>query len=246
MRILATLLVVGLVGTAFAAPDTKLKPKPKKVSKTSKTSKTTKARSTAASARQLINTLKTRRLTLNFKKASLDDFIKFVRAAVGINIVLQKAVISKEFDPDAVEISLRLDNIRVLDALKLAFEPLDLGMIVKGNVLFITTKKAARGKPVLYIYDISTLIMKIRDFPAPDINIYPSGYEAPEPDEPEIHQAMESSDEVAEMIRTFVAPDTWEDEGISMMVFKRQIFIRQYPAVQRQVARFIRQLDGLR
>ncbi|MCZ6786836.1 MAG: hypothetical protein O7E54_06685, partial [Planctomycetota bacterium] len=157
-----------------------------------------------------------------------------------------KAVISKEFDPDAVEISLRLENIRVLDAMKLALEPLDLAMTVKGNVLFITTKKAARGKPVLAIYDISTLIMQIRDFPAPDINIYPSGYEPPEPDEPEIHQALESSDEVAEMIRNFVAPDTWEDEGISMMVFRRQIFIRQYPAVQRQVARFIRQLDGLR
>ncbi len=245
MRTLATLLIVGLVGTAVAAPDTKIKPKPKKV-KTSKTTKASKARSAAASARQLVNTLKTRRMTFRFEKASLDEFVKFVRASVGINIVVQKAVISKEFDPDVVEISLRLENIRVLDAMKLALEPLDLAMIVKGNVLLITTKKAARGKPVLAIYDISTLIMPIRDFPAPDINIYPSGYEPPEPDEPEIHQAMESSDEIAEMIRTFVAPDTWEDEGISMMVFKRQIFIRQYPAVQRQVARFIRQLDGLR
>ena len=88
--------------------------------------------------------------------------------------------------------------------------------------------------------------MVIRDFPAPDINIYPSSYEPPDPPEPEVHQAVESADELAELVRQFTGRETWEDEGIRISVFRRHLFIRQYPKVHREIRRFLAAVRGLR
>ena len=237
MRILAALLVFALVGPALAGPKAKA---------TSKKTIRRPRETIAKSSRALINKLTTRKLTFHFKKASVTEFLKYVRAAVGVNIVVMRGTLAKEgIDLDALEIDLELNNVRAIDALKLALGPLELGLKAKGNILIITTKKDAKGKPTLVVYDIASLMFAIRDFPAPDINVYPTSYEPPEPDEPEVHQGFESSDEVAEMVRNFVAQDTWEDEGITIMVFRRHLFIRQYPSVHRKIARFLHTLQGL-
>ncbi|MHC4954589.1 MAG: hypothetical protein ACYTGZ_11940 [Planctomycetota bacterium] len=200
-----------------------------------------------SSARQLVNTLQQRRISVKFDAASLDDVVKYVHAATGINIVVRKHKIAADGgDADAIEISLKVRNVTVLDFLKLAFEPQDLGLAVRNNVLLITSKKDARGKPVLRMYDVSHLLVQIRDFPAPDINVYPSSFEPPEAPEPEIHQAVESSEEIAELIRNFVGQGTWEDEGVALHVFRRHLFVRTYPKVHRQVAHFLVQLNALR
>ena len=200
-----------------------------------------------SSAAQLVNTLKMRRISVKFDGATLDEVVKYVRAATGINIVVRKNKISADGgDADAIEVTINVRNVSVLDFLKLAFEPQELGLAVRKNVLLITSKRDSRGKPVLRMYDIAHLLVQIRDFPAPDINIYPSSYEPPEPPEPEIHQAVESSEEVAELVRNFVGQGTWEDEGVNIHVFRRHLFIRTYPKVHLQVSRFLTQLNALR
>ena len=145
-------------------------------------------------------------------------------------------------DVDAIEVSLTVNNVRVSDVLALTLEQHELGFVIKGNVLLITSKKDARGKPVLKIYSVAHLLVPIRDFPAPDINIYPSSYEQPEPPEPEIHQTYESSDELAELVRNFTGQETWENEGVNLTVFRKHLFIRTYPSVHCEIARFLAML----
>jgi len=237
MRILATLLLGLLVLPGFAGPET-APAKPKK-----KPPVQTKIRS----AKQLINFLETRRISAKFEKATLDQVVSYLRKATGINVVVMKARIEKDGgDADAIEISLEVDKVSIRDFLKLAFEPHGLGLAVRGNLLVITSKKAARGKPVLVVYDISEALIQIRDFPAPDINVYPSSYEPPEPPEPEIHQAVESSEELAEMVRQFCGKETWEDEGVSLTPFRRHLFVRQYPHVHSEIRRFLAAVRALR
>jgi len=221
MRIIAALSLLALLATpGFAAPP---------------------------AAQQLVNTLRQRRISVKFDAASLDDVVKYIQAATGINIVVRKHKISADGgDADAIEIGLKVRNVTVLDFLKLAFEPHDLGLAVRNNVLLITSKKDARGKPKLRMYDVSHLLVQIRDFPAPDINIYPSNFEPPEAPEIEVHQAVESSEEIAELVRTFVGQGTWEDEGVAIHVFRRHLFVRTYPSVHRKVAHLLVQLNALR
>ena len=239
MRILAVLLALLVSSVSVAGPGpSSTKPKTK--------SKASKARTTRKQYQSLINKLTTRKITVKLEKRSLTDFLKFVRVAADINIVVDKpALLKEDIDPDAIEIDLELRNVKVIDALKIALQPLNLALKVKGNVLLITTKKAARGKPVLVIYSVATLLFPIRDFPAPDMNLRPSGYEPPEPEEAEVHQAIESADELAELVRQFAGQETWENEGIQITVFRRHLFIRQYPDVHRQISRLLQQLQGL-
>ena len=210
-----------------------------------KTSKAPKAKAStnASNARSVANVLETRRLSVKLEKATLKQFVDYVRAATGLNIVVNKARIDKDGgDVESIEITLDVKDVKVSDALKLALQPHDLGMTVKGNVLLITSKKDARGKPVLKIYSVAHLLVQIRDFPAPDVNIYPSNYEPPEPPEPEVQQTYESSEELAELIRQFTGRETWEDEGVNLTVFRKHLFIRTYPKVHTEIARFLAQL----
>lgn len=235
MRILSAVALAALAALpGYAGPE----PAPKK-----KAPKKARASTNTSSARSVANVLDTRRISVKLEKASLDQFLGYVRAATGLNIVLNKARIDKDGgDAESIEISLDVKNVKVADALKLALEPHDLGMIVKGNVLLITSKKAARGKPVLKIYSVAHLLVQIRDFPAPDVNIYPSNYEPPEPPEPEVQQTYESSEELAELIRQFTGSETWEDEGVNLTVFRKHLFIRTYPKVHAEIGRFLAQL----
>jgi hypothetical protein len=220
MRILAVLLVTLLATSTYARP---------------------------RASKALLNTLQTRRISVKFEKATLDQFVRYVRLAAGINIVVRKDRIERDGgDPDAIEITLKVNDVRLIDVLRLGLETQDLGLAVRGNVLLITSKRDARGKPVLVVYDVADILIPIRDFPGPDINVYPSSYEPPEPPEPEVSRSVESADELAELVRQFTGRDTWDDEGVSVQVFRRHLFIRQYPAVHREISRFLVAVRGLR
>lgn len=198
---------------------------------------------TRKKARSIANILTTRKISVEFEKATLDQLVKFVRTATGINIVVNKARIERDGgDVDAIEITLQVKNVKAIDALKLALQGHELGLKVKGNILYITSKKDALGKPVLRIYSVAHLLVPIRDFPARDMNVYPSNYEPPEAEEPEVVQTYESSEQLAELIRTFTGKDTWENEGVAIHVFRNHLFIRTYPRVHREVARLLAML----
>ncbi|MHC4549413.1 MAG: hypothetical protein ACYTEZ_11615 [Planctomycetota bacterium] len=225
-RFVVVLLLGGLLSPALAGPQ----------SKSRKPSKATQAKSIA-------NVLQTQRISLEAEKWSLDRFIRFIRLSTGLNIVVNKGRIEKDGgDPDAIEITLKVQNVKVIDAFTLALQGHELAFKVKGNVLLVTSRKDALGKPVLRIYSVAHLLVPLRDFPAPDFNVYPSGYEPPEPPEPEVVQTYESSEELAELVRTFTGQGTWEHEGVNITVFRRHLFIRTYPGVHREIARFLARL----
>jgi len=201
----------------------------------------------AEQPRSIANLLATRRLTVDFEDLTLEKVVAYLRTATGMNIVLDKARLEKEgLDPEGLTVTIQLRDVTVREFFGLALEPLGLAFKIQGNVLLLTTRKAARGKPVLRLYDVSELVMVVRDFPGPDINIHPSNYEPPDTPEPEMVQAVESTEELADMIRRFCGEDTWDEEGVSIYPFRRHLFIRTYPEVHEEIARFLAAVGGLR
>jgi len=201
------------------------------------------SRKAPTGAAAIANVLRSRKITIDLKSAPLEQFIKYVRVVSGLNIVVLKARIEKDGgDADAIEISLKVKDVRVGDALKLALEGKELGLKIKGNVLLITSKKDALGKPVLKIYSVAHLMVPIRDFPARDMHIYPSNYEPPEEPEEVVNTTYESSEELAELVRNFTGKDTWENEGVTISVFRRHLFVRTYPHVHREIANLFARL----
>ncbi len=194
-------------------------------------------------AQSVANLLLSRRLTVKFEKATLDQFIDHLRAATGINIFVHKGRMAKDgVDADAIQIDLDVRAVTAAELLKLAFAGVDVGFRIEGNVLIVTSKRDARGKPVLRVYSVAHLLVPIRDFPGQDMNVYPSHYEPPEPPEPEVVQTYESSEQLAELVRTFTGEGTWEDEGVRITVFRHHLFVRTYPAVHAEIQRFLDEL----
>jgi hypothetical protein len=223
---------------AVPAPKTATKEKKGSGAATSQT-----AAGAAERAESISNLLRSRRLTVKFEKATLDQFIDHLRGATGINIFVYKARMQKDgVDPDAIQIDLDVKDVSAGELLDLAFAGLDVGFRIQGNILILTSKKDARGKPVLRIYSVAHLLVPIRDFPGQDMNVYPSNYQPPEPPEPEVTQTYESSEELAELVRRFTGEGTWEDEGVRITVFRNHLFIRTYPAVHAEIQRFLDEL----
>jgi hypothetical protein len=237
-RFLAPLLLAALLASAEDAKKAPAKqpPAPGKPAPDATLDRADRAQSVA-------NLLLSRRLTVKFEKASLDEFVNHVRASTGINIFVHKTRLAKDgIDPEAIEIDLDVRNVAAADLLKLAFEGIDIGFRIEGNVLIVTSKKDARGKPVLRVYSVAHLLVPLRDFPGQDMNVYPSNYEPPEPPEPEVVQTYESSEQLAELVRTFTGEGTWEDEGVRITVFRRHLFVTTYPPVHREIQRFLDEL----
>jgi hypothetical protein len=236
-RLLPLLLVALLVPASADTPDPKKAPaaKPKPAGNATG--------DRADRAQSVANLLLSRRLTAKYEKATLDEFIDHLRASTGINIFVHKGRMAKDgIDPDAIQIDLDVKDVTAADLLKLAFAGVDVGFRIEGNVLIVTSKKDARGKPVLRIYSVAHLLVPIRDFPGQDMNVYPSNYEPPEPPEPEVVQTYESSEQLAELVRTFTGEGTWEDEGVRITVFRHHLFVRTYPAVHAEIQAFLDEL----
>jgi hypothetical protein len=95
---------------------------------------------TRKKARSIANILTTQKISVELEKATLDQFVKFVRTATGVNIVVNKARIERDGgDVDAIEVTLTVKNVKVIDALKLALQGHELGLKLKGNILYITS-----------------------------------------------------------------------------------------------------------
>jgi hypothetical protein len=129
------------------------------------------------------------------------------------------------------------------------------------NLLFLVTPSVAApdGKPapepvfggdrLLRVFDVSLLTRGLQDFSGPNMEIVPlqrGGSEGPLTgatftlDEPVRHMGMEK---VIDLIRTKIAPDTWEDKRNSITLGRwGTLFIRQKPEVLRGIGLFLDQL----
>jgi hypothetical protein len=197
----------------------------------------------AGETETLLGKLRTRRISVDFRKVPLETFLQYIRTATGVNVVLKRNVVAKQIDLEAVEITLKVQDLPAADALTLALEPLDLAFRAERNVLYVTTKRDSWGKPLLVLYSVADLLAPVVDFPAPDIGIMDPEEELPEP---EVHRAVESVEELAERIRRFTGGGTWEDSEVRLTPLEDKLFIRQFPHVHREIRDLLAALRTLR
>jgi hypothetical protein len=198
----------------------------------------------------LAQAMKTRRLHgVSFDKTKLEDVLAYLRVATGWNYVVKRAPILKAgVDLDAVLVTLTLDDVSVATVLEIALEPSGLVAAVEGNIVYITTKADALGKPVLRLYAITHITFTITDFHGPDINLHPSGYtpveevveEVPRDDDPLTDPAK-----VVELVKEIVdAP--WDTEGWAISATKQILTVKAPRDIQRQVALALREIGSMK
>ena len=118
-------------------------PKPKPVSQEIPSAFVTQVITPVEIAQTLIPASKrNKKITLNFDKAKLEDVLRTIGEAVGINILLDPALKGKKVD-------LHLKNIPIEEALSLLYNAYDLGSYRVGNSLYVSSKEKIKRQTLV-------------------------------------------------------------------------------------------------
>jgi hypothetical protein len=191
-----------------------------------------------------------RLLHVKFDAAPVEDVVQFLRVATGWNYVIKRSVIQKAgIDLDAVRTTLDLDDVSAGLVLELVLEPHGLVAKVEGNIVFITTKADAMGKPVFVLYPITQLTWKKTDFHGPDLDLHPSDYHPADeiPEETVVEDdPFTDPQHVVDLVKEMVSEATWDAEGWSITANTQFLMVRAPRSIQRQVARAVDMMGALK
>jgi hypothetical protein len=193
--------------------------------------------------------MKTRRLhDVSFEKTKLEDVLAYLRVATGWNYVVKRAPILKAgVDLDQTLVTVTLDDVSVSTLLEIALEPSGLVAVVEGNIVYVTTKSDALGKPILKIYALSHITFTLTDFHGPNLDLQPSNYtpaeiveEVPRDDDP-----LTDPSKIVDLVKEIVTAP-WDTEGWSISATKQMLTVKAPRAVQRQVAAALREISAMK
>lgn len=186
------------------------------------------------------------RVDVDFKDLEIQEAVAFIGRIAGFNVIvapeLQRDNGLKGLPP--ITFKLRQASLATVADLIARFTGTELALA--DGILSFTTPEAARGKPVLHIYSIAELTVVLHNFPGPDMNLRPSGAEFEQEEISEVENPYADPEKVVDMIKEFVAADTWEDEAVSISADSQKLIVRQYPGVHRKIARFLAMLRAAR
>jgi hypothetical protein len=194
----------------------------------------------AEKAVALAQALKTKRVkNVKFEGAKLDEVVKWLRVATGFNYVVKRDVLAKAgIDPETVTAKLELSDVTIATLLELVLEPHGLVTKIEGNVVFVTTKADALGKPVVVLHPISHITWQKTDFHGSKLDLHPSDY-TPEEEPSEVlveDDPLTDPAYVVELVKTLVdAP--WETEGWAISATKTVLTCRAPREIQLRVVR---------
>ncbi len=112
--------------------------------------------------------LETTKIDVSFEDSPLRDVVDHFRTVVGINILIDPQV---DPDDESLQVSQSINQLTAMSALKLILSSKELGLTFQENTLVITSADEASEPTEFEVYNVSDLLMKIRDFAAPEIRL---------------------------------------------------------------------------
>lgn len=119
---------------------------------------------------EILNKLNSTRITLDFKDATLDEALSYIRDFTGINIVIA-AEVTQQLSPEDLRISLRVKDLTLKSALKLMLSARGLTATYKEGVLVVVPRDSVDRAVNLQLYDVRDLMVQLRDFPGPKVEL---------------------------------------------------------------------------
>jgi len=166
-----------------------------------------------AAWREKIATAMKQTVTLAFADSSIDAVLRFLHELTGVNFWL---------DPEAIkDIPDRKINVSMTDAtlesaLKIITGSLGLDYTLEDESVKITTPEKAKGNAVLRLYDVSDLIVDIRDFTITTEAITMGEGDSGDgglfnqDDDDDQDEAL-TGEELVEFIKNTIEPDSWTE-----------------------------------
>ena len=166
-----------------------------------------------------------------------------------MNLVVSP-ILGQEKDESDLQVTLKLQRISVKSVLEIILDLKGLAAVYRHGVIMITTPKDARGKPMLRLYAIGDLTVRIKDFPAPDLMLKPSGAEdfgaIGGTEEEGREHAFAEPEFILDLVTENTGSGSWDDEGVSISVNRRMLVVRTYRTVHREIAALLDLLRAYR
>jgi len=159
-----------------------------------------------------------RLIEIDFVDTPLPDVIGFFQNVTNVNFVLDYRSMPVESEP----VTLKLKDVKLKVALKEILDPLDMDYDVRGNVIFISTKKKIQ-KYVVRVYDVRDLLVNFEDAESGsgnltlgsqsgnDSNSSGNSSDSDNDNDDESGESIRSRvQSLAQLIVETVRPETWE------------------------------------
>jgi Flp pilus assembly secretin CpaC/tetratricopeptide (TPR) repeat protein len=182
-------------------------------------------------------------LPFQFESAKIPEIFDYIKNVGNIPIVVDPEVQS-ELAAEDLQIKLNLESATIKAGLNivLAYKP-ELAYTFKNDVVFITKKAKAHGKPQTHVHDIRDLTLALTDFTGPSLNLTAKREEGQgifggvTEGKPVVSQ-----EDLQELVRENVGSGTWEQEGVAIDISSGRLIVVHNPTVQREVTRFLNEL----
>lgn len=199
----------------------------------------------ASDARKaILDKFTNQKVTLDFTATPLSDVLNYLRDASGLNFHLDASVTS-ELAPEKLAVTLKVRDLPMKSAMKIICGERNLTINLRDGILVILPKGKDAGR-VTRIYDVRDLMLAIRDFPGPEMELndkaagilpFPAIGESPEP--------PISEDFLQELVKTTVGGASW-DEGASISLANGLMVVGQTPSVHREIATLLNRLRQIK
>lgn len=185
------------------------------------------------------------KVNVNFNDIAFADAVEYFHRVAGFNVIVSPVLQNKGVE-GIRPLTLTLTEVSLKQVAELVAQFTGTKLKFADGILEFTTPEDARGKPVLHIYLIGDVTMRLHNFPGPDLDLRPAKQEfTPEP-ESDVPNAWSDPQKIIDMIQKTVAEETWGDKDVSISADENKLIVKQYPEVQKQVARLIALLRAAR
>lgn len=194
--------------------------------------------------REIMNKLETTKISLDFKDTNLSEVIDFLHEVTGINFVLSKSVQEKARSGE-LKVDIKLEDLPLRTALKLLLNLNDLTLVYKKGVLMVETKEERGAELDMKLYDVKDLLMKIRDFPGPSLELASGEGDGAgpttgivEPDEST--HPFDDPEALVNIIRNATGGDSvWGKDGVSIAISNGLLVVVHSSAIHKEIQELI-------
>ncbi|MEQ8763455.1 MAG: hypothetical protein RL885_05985 [Planctomycetota bacterium] len=182
-----------------------------------------------------------------FEKVTARELATYLATVSELSFVVHPSIF-EETPEEELTFTLRAERLSALQCLKLFLHQWNLRAVHRHGVILIVPKSEADKNVVLRFYSIQDMLIPIRDFKAPDLNLKPSkrGFDI-EPEPEETATRVLAGDDIVDLIQENTGGESWdENEKASIRLYNGLLVVRQTEAVHREIRRLLAGLRGAR
>ncbi len=184
--------------------------------------------------KKLIRARMGRKINVNFIDTPLVDVVATLRDLVDVTIIV---------DPESSEsvsntVTLTLKNMTFETALEWVLRIVGLQWALDREAIFIATADRIQGDKIMQIYDVRDLIGAITNFPGPNISL--GDENEPEIEMPETPDPEELLEQLVEMIKTKIEPNSWDEAaGASVTGREGKLIVTNVPRIHVKIEQLL-------